>query len=200
MFTAVCIANGTSLTKEDVEFCKGKGKIYAVKEAALLAPFADVLYAADVDWWKLPTNKLAKEFQGEKWTVADDSNPEIKQAVKDFGLKTIKYMSSAVWSSDPSYIATGHNSGFQAINLAVLHGASRVILLGYDMGYSGQNKHWWTGQVKRDSRWSDYQKWIRHFNQAAPLIPVPVINATRGGNLECFARMPINEAFVFGAA
>jgi hypothetical protein len=48
----VCVASGHSLTKEDVEYCKGKAKVYIVNDGYKLAPWADLLYAAhtDRDW------------------------------------------------------------------------------------------------------------------------------------------------------
>lgn len=192
MHTAVCIANGPSLTKDDVEFLRGKPvKIYAVKEAHLLAPWADVLYAADGDWWDV--NKGVPDFRGGRWTV----NPD---AAKRYGLNCIDYKPNEAWSNSPAWIATGGNSGFQALNLAVLQGAVRVILLGYDMGHdSGTPKHWWTGQVERPIRTSNYIEFIEAYRRAAPRIPVPVINATRKTALNCFVQMPIQEALIHGS-
>lgn len=186
MRTAICIANGASLTKEDVDFCKGMGKVYAVKESRHLAPWADVLYAADTDWWDL--YKGVPDFAGERWTVS-------QEAAKKYGLNVIDYQPQAKWSDDPSWIATGGNSGFQAINLAVLQGADRVILLGYDMGHEyGKPKHWWTGKYERPVRYSNYKEFIEKFNIAAPLIPVPVINCTRLTALNCFPKMSLLDA------
>lgn len=191
MHTAICIASGPSLTKEDVEFCQGRGKVYAVKECKDLAPWADVLYAADTDWWERLNG--VPDFAGERWTVS-------QEAAKKYGINVIDYKPQDKWSNDSSWIATGGNSGFQAINLAVLQGASRVILLGYDMGHEhGSPKHWWTGKQERPVRTSNYKDWIEHFNKAAPLIPVPVINASRRTALNCFVRMSLQDAFVHGA-
>lgn len=178
MTLAFCIASGVSLLPEDVEYCKGKGKVYAVKECAKLAPWADVLYAADGDWWD--HYKGYADFKGERWTVDE-------AAAKKYGLHFIDFKPTDKWSNDPTWIASGGNSGFQALNLAVLQGASQVILLGYDMGFTIK-KHWWTGTVSRNIRSSNYLEWIEKFNAAAPLIPVPVINCTRGGNLNAFPR------------
>lgn len=183
MHTAICIASGPSLTQEDVDFCRGKGKVYVVKECKDLAPWADVLYAADGDWWERENG--CPDFTGDKWTV----HPE---AAKKYGLKCIDYKPQDTWSFEQDWIATGGNSGFQALNLAVLHGASRVVLLGYDMGFV-KNKHWWTGKKDRPIRCSNYQEWIEKFNKAAPLIPVPVLNASRLSNLKCFPRVKIMD-------
>lgn len=188
MNIAVCIASGPSLTREDVEFCKGKAKVYAVKEAYLLAPWADVLYCADFDWWDM--KKGVPEFAGEKWTVAELS-------AKRWGIHHIPGTASIDWGHDDKLIAYGGNSGFQALNLAVVQGAKKVILLGYDYGHTAlQPKHWFDNtEHRRDSRRSDYKSWIERMNTASKMIPVPVINASRQTALECFQRKTIEEAF-----
>lgn len=186
--TAICIASGPSLTLEDVEYCRGKGTVYAVKECHILAPWADVLYAADGDWWE--KFKGCPEFAGRRWTV----DPEI--AIK-YSLNCIKYETKLLWSTDPCVIATGHNSGFQAINLAALHGHERIILLGYDMGHApGMDKHWWEQEHPRESRYSNYKKWIEHMDKAAPLIKqsgIEVLNATRCTAITCFPQVNLRE-------
>lgn len=194
MHTAICIASGPSLTQADVDFCRGKGKVYVVKECRHLAPWADVLYAADHDWWE--REKGCPDFAGEKWTVCEEGDE--KKAIK-YGINYKYFQSQAKWSFDQSWLATGGNSGFQIINLAVLQGASRVILLGYDMGHAfNKPKHWWTGKYQRPIRSSNYKEFIEWFNRAAPVIPVPVINCTRNTALNCFVRLPLAEAFVHG--
>jgi hypothetical protein len=182
---AVCIANGPSLSPEDVEYCRRRAKIYAVKESVTLCPWADVLYAADTDWWERYQGYPA--FAGEKWTVS-------AEAGKKWGINTLQYESGLAWSTIPGLLATGGNSGFQALNLAVLQGASQVLLLGFDMGHAaGKPKHWWTGQITRESRTSNYDEWIKKFRNAAPLIPVPVVNVSRETRLDCFPRAELRD-------
>lgn len=183
--TAICIASGPSLTAEDVDYCKGKGRVYVVKECHHLAPWADVLYAADTDWWD--TFKGVPDFSGERWTVCKDSADK-------YGLHHINAQCDWNWSLNPEFLATGGNSGFQAINLATLQGAERVILLGYDMGHpEGTDKHWWEKTHQRESRWSNYTSWIERFNKAKPHIPVPVLNASRQTALQCFDRVNLRD-------
>ena len=47
-------------------------------------------------------------------------------------------------SHDPSYIAYGHSSGFQALGLAVHYGCDPIYLAGYDMNYDSDNRHYFT--------------------------------------------------------
>lgn len=190
MKTAICIASGPSLTKEDVEYCQGKGTIYAVKEAILLAPWADVMYAADTDYWHDYQERWS-EFKGKKVTCC-------KKSADKFNLDHVQVVGtkSFQWSLTPGKLASGGNSGFQALNMAVLDGADRVILLGYDYGYDPKkdNKHWWEETHPRTSRDSNYKEWNKRLNKASKFIPVPVINASRATAINCFKKMTIQEA------
>lgn len=187
--TAVCIAGGPSLTPDDVAYCKDKGAaIYAVKEVGLIAPWANVLYAADTDWWvKHPERWQA--FKGEKWTCSERAC-QLFAALNHIGAK-----SDLIWSDNPDFLATGGNSGFQALNMAVLRGAERVILLGYDYGFDKtiSDKHWWEEDYPRHSRWSNYAQWNKRMAAAADLITVPVLNASRQTTITCFPRDDIRN-------
>lgn len=180
---AVCIASGSSLTQADVNYCRGKAKVYVVNDNYKLAPWADVLYAADTDWWEYHNG--VPSFQGEKWTVSHEAS-------KKYDLNRIDYKPKAVWSKDKSYIATGRNSGFQAINLAELQGATKIILLGYDMGFTDK-KHWFGDHPPQINRGSKYEEWIELFNQAAPHITAEVINCTPNSRLTCFKSGVLRE-------
>lgn len=187
--TAICIASGPSLTQEDVDYCRGRGRVYVIKESALAAPWADVMYAADQDWWD--NNKERWQgFSGERWTCSED-------AARRHGLNHIKIKPELLWSDSPGIIASGGNSGFQAINLAALQmpELKQIILLGYDFGYNPalQAKHWWEEVHPRKSRESNYKQWCKRMADAAPHIPVPVLNATRETALTCFPRVNLKE-------
>lgn len=181
---AICIASGPSLTQEDVDYCRGKGKVYVVNDAWRLAPWADVLYAADEAWWE--HHKGVPEFAGEKWTVD-------RPAAKKYGLNHIGLAMGAAWSSWPGEVAYGCNSGFQTLNLSVIQGASEVVILGYDMGMTGGRKHFFGDHPGALNRGMKFEEWIKRFNRAAPLIEVPVINCSRETALTCFPRRALED-------
>ncbi len=184
--TAICIASGPSVTPQDIEYCRGKGKIYVINEMIFTVPFADVLYAADPDWWN--AYRGCQHFDGEKWTQC------LKTANK-WNLNHIQLDRNALWSNTPGVIASGRNSGFQALNFAVLCGAEKVVLLGYDMGSGpAQQKHSFDNELTpKIIRESNYPAWIKHFHKAAPQIPVPVYNASQQSKLECFEKVNLKE-------
>lgn len=122
--TWVCLGTGPSLTADDVDACRGRARVIAVNDAYKLAPWADVLYAADAKWWRW--HEGVPGFTGWKYTIEpqQESWP---------GLGVFKNTGSDGLERDRGGLRTGFNSGYQAINLAVHLGAARIVLLGYDM-------------------------------------------------------------------
>ncbi len=186
MNTAICIASGPSLTKDDVEYCRGKGRVYVVNDSWRMAPWADVLYACDADWWDHYDG--VPEFTGEKWTIN-------ARAATHYGLNWIGGDEQCKWSKEQGRLATGGNSGFQALNLAELQDADRIILLGYDMGATpGGRRHWFGNHPAPLNRPSNYTGWVLNFAEAASVISAEVLNCSRVSALECFKKMDLRAA------
>jgi hypothetical protein len=99
-------------------------------------------------------------------------------------------------STDPEAICTGQNSGYQAVNIAVLAGARRIVLVGYDakQGKDGR-KHFFGDHPDKTS--APYSQMLMYFKRAAPILRgmgVEVFNATIDTALDCFPRVPLLEA------
>lgn len=137
--TVVCIASGPSLTAEDVELVRsqhaaGLCKVIVVNREFMMAPWADVCYMADYRCWNEYNQKFKETFKGEAWTID-------RQAARQFKLNLIGRNFADGFCKQPGYINTGSNSGFQVIHLAATWGASRIVLLGYDMQRTGGKEH-----------------------------------------------------------
>lgn len=183
MKNAVIIASGSSLKKEDVDYCKGKATVYVVNNCYQLAPWADVLYACDEEWW----DYYKPEFNGQKWTINENAS-------KKYNLNLIGYDPTMIFSTE-EIIATGNNSGFQAINLAYLHGYRKIILLGFDYKNSGQ--HWFGRHPTGLNKAPDMRRWINHMAKAQLVMEkagLQVINCSRDTAINCFPIIPIEEA------
>lgn len=122
--TVVVAGTGPSLTAADLAYCRDRARVIVVNNAWTLAPWADVLYAADDKFWRWQNG--VPQFQGLKYTIDPCRKvwPGL-QVVKNTGHTGLERASTGV--------RTGYNSGYQAINLAVHFGASRIVLLGFDM-------------------------------------------------------------------
>ena len=185
--TVVCLGGGSSLTPEDVDYCRGKAKVIAIKEAVRLAPWADVLYACDAKWWRWEEG--APSYQGVKYALEPQPTPYPGvQVLRDAGPEGL--------SDDPSALCTGNNSGYQAINLAVHLGATKIVLLGYDMSVGPDGQQNWFGEHPCHVR-SPYPFFLTRFASiAAPLQArgVTVLNASRFTVMNTFPRVPLAEA------
>lgn len=105
---------------------------------------ADHLYAADYKWWLHHIADIANDFEGRCWSCETPGNTNWgKNNPEPWG---VTVMDCAIarkgLSTDPSTVHSGGNSGYQAINLAMHLGATRIILLGYDMTWTGGKAHW----------------------------------------------------------
>lgn len=189
MTTAICIASGPSLTAEDVNYCKGKGRVYVVNNCFKLAPWADVLYACDGRWWEHYHDEVAKIFKGEKWTI------DVPAADK-YGLNTIGVLNDKVWSEHPEAITLGGNSGHQVLNLACIKGAKKIILLGYDMKARKDGiRHWHGDHVNAllQTNPVEYLNWRNNFKEASKIIKAKIINCTVDTALDCFTRAELRD-------
>lgn len=179
--TIVCLASGPSLTKADVEFVRGKAPVVCVSDTYRLAPWANVLHSCDAKWWNWHPQTV--EFQGLKYTLNKRLNRLDVERLKTTGHEGLEL--------DPTGVRTGRNSGYQALNIAVHLGASRVVLLGYDM----HGDHFF-GSHPDKSRPPFAIASALWPTIVQPLIDagVEVINATRNTALVCFRKMSLEEA------
>jgi hypothetical protein len=190
--TAVCVASGPSLAPEDcalVEAARAAGSVnvVVVNDCWRLLPRADCLYAADRKWWDTYIAAVRAGSSSELWTTSRDG------AAKH-GLRYIETADGCQpLPLDRPVISKGSNSGFQAIMLARHFGASRIILLGYDMQRTGGKAHWF-GNHPRPLTQGNPTNWIARFNDGAPALAAEgteVINASRPTALSCFPRVPL---------
>lgn len=182
--TVLCVASGTSLDTDDIAYAKDKCRVIVINDNYKIAPWADMLYACDLKWWVW--HEGVQAFEGIKYT-------QDEKASKKFGLNYIKGTTGIGLSDSPEQIHTGSNSGFQAINLAYLLGAKRILLTGYDMKIGDDGASHWFGDHPDQVR-SYYDRWLPMFDQVAKQNFIEIINCTRDTALKCFPRMTIQEA------
>jgi len=184
--TFVCIGGGPSLTTADVDAVHGWARVIAINDAYLLAPWADVLYACDAKWWTW--HHGVPSFGGPKYSIESSDPvtfPEV-QVLKNTGITGLEL--------DPTGLRTGINSGYQAINLAVHLGASRIVLLGYDMRAVGAHAHfdgYWPARAG-----APYNTFLRLFPTIVEPLKtrgIAVINCTPGSALRCFPLKPLQD-------
>lgn len=190
----VVAATGPSLTPEVAEACRGQNLI-AVSDAYRLLPFAQVLYSCDAAWWE--AHGGCPSFQGEKWSCHNsDPDNDNRPVAEKYGLRLVSGEPGDTFSLDPSLIRYGSNSGFQAINLALLFGCKRVVLVGFDMHANGGKLHFFGDHANGLRNCSDYARFIPDFETAARKLQadIQIINCTPGSALTCFRTAVLADA------
>ena len=199
--TVVCIAGGPSLTPAQVEACRNRFdengwrvRVIAINDAYRLAPWADVLYFCDDRWWQWHNAKLG----GWKGLIV-----RLQGGQHDFGDPRIKVLRNldekGGLSARRDGLHTGKNSGYQAINLAVLFGATRILLLGYDLQaplVGGRPKTHWFGDHPCGTNPSVYDEmlpWFDTLPKPLAALGVEVINCTPGSALKTFPRRTLAD-------
>jgi len=184
--TIACLGTGPSLTQADVDYVRGRATaVIAVNDAVKLAPWAEVLYAADTKWWYWHrTDQAVLGFQGLKIALTPS-------AQRFPGVQVLRNTGDAGLDLRPDCLRAGRNSGYQAINLAVHLGAARIVLLGYDM----QGGHFFGHHP--DQSGPPFALCLKRFQTLVkPLaaIGVEIVNCSRRTALTCFPCRPLEEA------
>jgi hypothetical protein len=114
-----------------------------------------------------------------------------------YALTLVRGYTAEGFSYDQRQIHYGQNSGFQAINLAILFGARRIVLVGFDMRNIGNKRHFF-GDHPKELRNTDPSGFVRNFDRAARNLPVDVhiINATPDSALKCFPSVALDKALL----
>jgi hypothetical protein len=188
--TAVVIAAGGS-ARETVSRMPWRPRAIVVNRSHELAPWADVLYAADGAFWRHYAE--ARAFAGLKVSVTST-----EQEFKRHGLVRAHVDRAGhgrVLRSPVGTLGAGGNSGFQAVNLAAQLGARRVVLIGFDF----KGRHWHDDHAKplRNPDPSGMLRWVGHMDAAAEQYRawgVEIVNASPVSALRAYPRVPIEEA------
>lgn len=186
--TVFVLASGPSLTEEDAYLANENGKTIVVNTTVKMLPDADVLFAADFNWWER-YKSLWRGFKGYKVTKnANRTNRKIDNTVY-----SMPYKQKGGLSKD--HLIFGSNSGQAAISLAYLMGASRIVLLGFDLSLK-HGVHW-HGKHEKGSNPHDKSvaRWKGNiesmYKQSST--NVEIINASRYSELEIFPRLKLEE-------
>lgn len=196
--SVVILASGPSLTVEQCEAVRAWRDAASDRYAIAInttfrrAPFADIVYACDGEYWRAIENgvryidEVLGTFQkSQLWT-------QDRKAADDFGLRYIESLRAPGLSRDPSRIHQGNNSGYQCINIAYHAGARRIILLGFDC----KPGHWHKPHPSPLSNSAPVERWKREFRALASDLKgtgVDVVNCTPGSALKSFRTESLDD-------
>ena len=173
--TVAILASGPSMTKAQADLA-AKVKRIAINDTYLLAADADILYAADPEWWF--HNQDALLFAGMK-IMAKDVH----------GLPGVHF-------AKPLHVSVGGNSALRAAHIAYEAGAAKIILLGVDLNDDDQT-HWHGlhDAPLRNPTPSVFRAARLAWKAAASSKMGPIIvNCSPNSSLDCFPKMTLQEA------
>lgn len=169
MSTFVVLASGPSVNQAIADFVRDKCKVVAVSNAYILAPWADALVSNDSQWWR--TNCDALNFAGRKFSGASMHGTERLRVEGNY----------------PS----GCNSGLQGMRVATMLGATKILLLGFDM--HAKNGHHFFGKHPSPLRNTTESRFKVHIDQFRRWRGPKVVNCTPGSALTQFPMSTIEK-------
>lgn len=190
------VATGPSLSEVQRDLVvdarsRGVVKVFGINDAyRMFGEELDYLYACDPTWWDRHIDRV-RNLPCERWTQCEDSVAKYKPA-----LNYVKGTHKGCFSTQPGLIHYGHNSGYQAMNLAYLMGFKNQILIGYNMRHSPEGKaHFFGDHPPGLSRASTYKQFLASYATInVERLGMRVINCTPQTALECFDRMELQDA------
>lgn len=183
------VASGPSTKRVSYKLLEGRIRTIAIKENYEICPWAEMIYGCDWAFWRnnlgLPKIKALK--------VAYKSQCDLVRTVR------IDATKDRLLTDEPGLIGSGGNSGFQALNLAIQFGATRILLLGFDI--SDEFGVHWFGRSQGNGRaqpasWN-FKRWRVAFDTAAQqlrTLGVQVLNASPLTSLTCFPKVTVEDA------
>lgn len=203
--TAAILASGPSLSMEQVERVRGwraaggNRRVIVINTTFLLAPWADILYACDAKWWQVYLAEVRETFRGELWTQCSSTDKAGIAVCEARGLRWVaRDGRQPGLSTRHGLIFTGTNSGHQAINLAWQTGATRLILLGYDMQMgAGARSHHHGDHPRPLLRVLTFGPWLGEFAVLArdcAAAGLDVVNCSPRSALRSFPVSSLDEA------
>lgn len=138
--TVFLVGGGPSLKGMDLTPIYGK-KVITINNAFKLVPQPSIIFYSDTRWWRWHGAEIGPDYQGRIVSTsaagANFVDPRVCRMGRDYG-----FVEGVRPLSDDPTLLSGPDGGYAAINLAYLLGASRIVLLGFDMGFVNGEAHW----------------------------------------------------------
>jgi len=170
-------------------------KIIGCNDAYLLGDWVDICYSGDNDWLRVHSKRAKyKNFKGLK--ISCSPNPLPRSAA---GTKWLRRWQKGIVRK-PERIAWNTNTGASAITLAVKMGATKIVLLGFDMKLGKKNgeyrNNWHPNEfdVPNPDTFPMHYKGFESVKKALTDYPkIQVLNAGPDSELDLFTRTTVKE-------
>ena len=189
------IGGGNSLETFDWELLKPPD-VFTIgcNDAYLRGPdICNICFFGDKPWWTKHHRGL-ESYQGSGKGAVFTHCPQLQKDKTSW----LWMMNRHPRGLHRKSLGWGHNTGIGAVNLALLLGAKRVFLLGFDMHLSKNGKSNWHDNNLTKSEKRVYPKFIVGFERVAKDLPVEfsgceIINITDDSDLNMFPKIGVDE-------
>jgi len=183
------IGGGTSLKYFPWQILKDHKTIGCNDAYKLGMSICKVCVFGDAKWYSTHKHDLIK-FNGDVYCA----EPELDKTSIPWVNKLKRYATGLQTDG----VGWNFNTGAVAINLAILFGAKRIFLLGFDM-FRGKDSNWHPNELDKNPD-EVYLKFIEGFNFLCSdwkkkFPDVEIINVTDDSALECFPKVGLEEHF-----
>jgi len=184
--TVAILGGGPSLIGQDLcydlEALLSPFRIIGVNNSYRFGPWVDVCWFGDSNWYKQHHYEL-RTFPGLK--ICCQPQLEDDPGARAEGIKVIARGQPEGLERRKGYVCWNRSSGASAINLAVIFGAKRIILLGFDMRVINGTKNWHKDHRSQDH--DPFERFLQPFpaiKRDAEKMKVEILNATPDSGLK----------------
>ena len=139
---------------------------------------------------------IARDFEGILWTQSTGWIKNTNEVVDpaQWNIRALESIDEPGLSRKQGVLHRGSNSGYQAINLAYLMGATRIILVGFDMMMEGTKRHWFGDHPGSMNAGSSYPQFISQMQTIkCEEYGIEIWNCSRRTALKCFPIYNLDE-------
>lgn len=186
--TAYIVGGGASLKGMDWSRLEGRCVI-GCNDAYKLGPkIVKCAYFGDLNWWRIHHWVALRQFKGLKVTCAPEYIRE--QDIYPLQRKPRKICKA------PS-VGWFNSTGASAVNLAIILGAKKVVLLGFDMKLTNGDSNWYVN-LKNKPDASVYPRFIQGFEMLRSdlkdtWLDVEVVNANPDSAMDVFPKVKLED-------
>lgn len=153
----------------------------------------DLLFFGDIKWWDYHKSQIGLDFDGLIATNVPEG--EYQKVVEVDGVLTLPRTTQGFHRHS---IGWNGNTGAAAINLALVMGARRIYLLGFDMQLDEKGRSNWHRNPLDNPTEETYERYMHaisvHLHQIPEKWPgVEIVNLNPQSLLECFPKSTMEE-------
>jgi hypothetical protein len=172
------LGGGASLTQTIADKVRGRNTI-AINSTARLAPWADVLFFADYDWFR-DHRPIVDPWPGKVITTSRQAHKALPRKLQLIEPPIVQ----------DKVLTAGHH----AVDMAIAMGAARIILLGFDCRIVNGRSHCHQDYYRPGELYADtvLPMWAEYLERARQR-GVEIVNASPGSAINFFPIVPLDR-------